>query len=106
VTQSREPRATPTGFVPYGVVDFAVVDLSWHVDALCAETDPEVFFPEKGGSTRAAKAVCAECPVAAECLNFAIDTGQKFGIWGGVPERKRRKLMGLPEDDDVEGVAA
>lgn len=84
-------------------------DIAWQVDALCSETDPEAFFPEKGGSTRQAKAVCAACPVAAECLDYALATGQRFGIWGGVSERKRRALGGLADDvddDDAEGVAA
>jgi len=64
----------------------------WTVDALCAQTDPEAFFPEKGGSTREAKAVCARCTVSAECLTYALDHEERFGIWGGVSERDRRKL--------------
>lgn len=58
--------------------------------ALCAETDPELFFPEKGGSTRTAKELCRSCPAAAECLEFALTTGERFGIWGGQSERNRR----------------
>jgi WhiB family redox-sensing transcriptional regulator len=64
----------------------------WTADALCAQTDPEVFHPEKGGSTRDAKKVCAKCPVQAECLNWALTTGERFGVWGGLSERERRKL--------------
>lgn len=64
----------------------------WRDRALCAETDPEAFFPEKGGSTRAAKRVCASCPVRAECLEFALDGEERFGIWGGLSERERRQL--------------
>ena len=65
---------------------------AWRADALCAETDPEAFFPEKGGSTRDAKRVCAGCPVRAECLEFALAGDERFGIWGGLSERERRKL--------------
>ena len=65
---------------------------TWRLDALCAETDPEAFFPEKGGSTREAKRVCAGCDVRAECLEFALSNDERFGIWGGLSERERRRL--------------
>jgi WhiB family transcriptional regulator, redox-sensing transcriptional regulator len=65
---------------------------SWRLDALCAETDPEAFFPEKGGSTREAKRVCTGCDVRAECLEFALANDERFGIWGGLSERERRRL--------------
>ena len=64
----------------------------WQDSALCAETDPEAFFPEKGGSTRDAKKVCRSCDVRAECLEYALETDQKHGIWGGLSERERRRL--------------
>lgn len=66
--------------------------LSWQEYALCAQTDPEAFFPEKGGSTREAKNVCAACEVRAECLEYALANDERFGIWGGLSERERRKL--------------
>jgi len=64
----------------------------WEKLALCQETAPELFFPEKGESTRAAKAICAQCEVTDECLAFALRTGQRFGIFGGKSERERRAL--------------
>ncbi|MFC5380262.1 WhiB family transcriptional regulator [Aquipuribacter nitratireducens] len=64
----------------------------WKDRALCAETDPEAFFPEKGGSTREAKKVCSSCDVRAECLDFALGNDERFGIWGGLSERERRRL--------------
>ena len=67
-------------------------DVSWRLEALCAETDPEAFFPEKGGSTRDAKRVCSGCSVRAECLEFALANDERFGIWGGLSERERRRL--------------
>jgi WhiB family redox-sensing transcriptional regulator len=67
--------------------------LEWQDDALCAQTDPEAFFPEKGGSTRDAKKVCAECQVNDDCLEYALVTNQRFGIWGGQSERERRRLQ-------------
>jgi len=65
---------------------------AWTADAMCAQTDPEAFFPDKGQSPRAAQAVCARCPVAAECLDYALEIGDRFGIWGGVTAKRRRNL--------------
>lgn len=67
-------------------------ELTWQERALCAQTDPEAFFPEKGGSTREAKRVCLTCEVRAECLEYALGHDERFGIWGGLSERERRKL--------------
>lgn len=66
--------------------------LAWQSESLCAQTDPEAFFPEKGGSTREAKKVCASCEVRTQCLEYALENDERFGIWGGLSERERRKL--------------
>lgn len=66
--------------------------LAWQTDALCAQTDPEAFFPEKGGSTRDAKRICGSCDVRGDCLDYALHNDERFGIWGGLSERERRKL--------------
>ncbi len=68
------------------------VAMGWQERALCAQTDPEAFFPEKGGSTREAKRVCTGCEVRSECLEYALEHDERFGIWGGLSERERRKL--------------
>lgn len=65
---------------------------AWQEEALCAQTDPEAFFPEKGGSTREAKRVCQGCTVRVQCLEYALAQDERFGIWGGLSERERRKL--------------
>lgn len=67
-------------------------DPGWQELALCAQTDPEAFFPEKGGSTREAKRVCLSCEVRQECLEYALGNDERFGIWGGLSERERRRL--------------
>ena len=67
-------------------------ELAWREQALCAQTDPESFFPDKGGSTREAKRVCQGCEVRAECLEYALANDERFGIWGGLSERERRRL--------------
>jgi len=64
----------------------------WAEHALCAQTDPEIFFPDKGGSTREAKAVCGRCDVRPQCLDYALSRVERFGIWGGTSERERRKI--------------
>ena len=64
----------------------------WRDQALCAQTDPEAFFPEKGGSTRAAKELCDSCTVQPECLDYALANDERFGVWGGLSERERRCL--------------
>ena len=69
-----------------------VEELEWQERALCAQTDPEAFFPEKGGSTREAKKVCLSCDVRVECLEYALSQDERFGIWGGLSERERRRL--------------
>jgi WhiB family transcriptional regulator, redox-sensing transcriptional regulator len=65
---------------------------SWQDFALCAETDPEAFFPEKGGSVREAKKICRGCFVRTECLTYALEHEERFGIWGGLSEQERRRL--------------
>lgn len=73
-------------------------ELEWQERALCSQTDPEVFFPEKGGTTRDAKSVCIGCPVRSECLEWALAHDERFGVWGGLSERERRKLKGARSD--------
>ena len=75
----------------------AVADDTWRDHALCRDTDPELFFPI--GTTGAAlvqiehaRAVCRQCPVQADCLDFALSTNQDSGIWGGTSEEERRVL--------------
>jgi WhiB family transcriptional regulator, redox-sensing transcriptional regulator len=59
-------------FLPLESLGQGTPDLSWQERALCAQTDPEAFFPEKGGSTREAKRVCLSCDVRSECLEYAL----------------------------------
>ena len=91
-----DDQVEPDGRVELFLQDTAATEteeeLTWHERALCAQTDPEAFFPEKGGSTREAKKVCVSCEVRAECLEYALENDERFGIWGGLSERERRKL--------------
>jgi WhiB family transcriptional regulator, redox-sensing transcriptional regulator len=74
------------------LLDGSADEAGWQERALCAQTDPEAFFPEKGGSTREAKKVCLTCEVRDDCLEYALMNDERFGIWGGLSERERRKL--------------
>jgi WhiB family redox-sensing transcriptional regulator len=65
---------------------------SWQDFANCLGVDPDLFFPERGASTREAKEVCRGCVVREECLEYALANGEKFGIWGGMSERERRRI--------------
>lgn len=79
-TIERGPRTGP------------VVPATLAVEGLCSQVgDVHLFYPERGGSPKEAKAVCAECPVAALCLEYAI-AANEYGVWGGTTERQRGKI--------------
>lgn len=65
---------------------------AWQQDGHCAQTDPEAFFPEKGGHALDAKRVCWTCPVQAECLEYALENDERYGVWGGLSEYERRRI--------------
>ena len=67
-------------------------EASWQDMANCLGVDPDLFFPERGASTREAKEVCRGCVVREDCLEYALVNGEKFGIWGGMSERERRRI--------------
>ena len=67
-------------------------DSGWQLAANCLSVDPDLFFPERGASTKEAKAVCQGCEVRNDCLEYALANGEKFGIWGGLSERERRRI--------------
>jgi WhiB family redox-sensing transcriptional regulator len=72
-------------------------DADWRTRAACRREDPELFFPVGDTGPAAAqidvaKAVCGRCPVRDECLQWALETGQEAGVWGGLAERERAAL--------------
>jgi len=85
------------------------LDRSWQEYANCLGVDPDLFFPERGASTREAKEVCRGCVVGGDCLEYALNNSEKFGIWGGMSERERRRIRrarALERQAAVEIVAA
>ncbi|MCI5825458.1 MAG: WhiB family transcriptional regulator [Arcanobacterium sp.] len=75
----------------YGTIG-GISDRSWMEDALCAQTDPDIFYPEKGGSTAPATSVCNNCSVRAECLEYAVSNDIRHGIWGGTSDNDRKRI--------------
>jgi WhiB family redox-sensing transcriptional regulator len=65
----------------------------WRGSALCAQVDPDLFFPEKGEKATEALRVCALCEVRAECAAEALANGEEHGVWGGITERTRRRKL-------------
>ena len=83
--------------IPASSLVLANADYSWRRDAVCRDTDPDLFFPV--GTTGyalvqidKAKQVCGDCPVSTDCLQYALDTNQDSGIWGGTSEEERRNI--------------
>jgi len=68
---------------------------SWHQLARCRGVDPEVFYPvsDDDDAAEEAKSICALCPVREPCLEFALSTREKDGVWGGLTERERRRVL-------------
>jgi WhiB family redox-sensing transcriptional regulator len=62
-------------------------------NAACAEVDGDLWYPEKGGATLAAKRICDGCEIKAACLKWSLDNAEPGGMWGGVSENQRRRLL-------------
>lgn len=73
-------------------IDLNDARYAWRAYGACVDEDLELFFPSRGEDTAAAKAICNGCPVKDVCLEVAVANGEKFGIWGGLSERERRRL--------------
>jgi WhiB family redox-sensing transcriptional regulator len=65
----------------------------WAVFSACKGTDPTIFFATTRDDERAALVVCSDCVVKDECLGFAVETRERFGVWGGTTERERKRLL-------------
>jgi WhiB family transcriptional regulator, redox-sensing transcriptional regulator len=75
--------------------EIRIEELWWHGEAACRDVDPEIFYPERGGSAQPAREVCAGCPVRQECLEYALNDPDAFynGIWGGTASHERRRIL-------------
>ncbi len=81
-----------SGIFDLGYGTSGLSDRAWMEDALCAQTDPDIFYPEKGGSTAPATSVCNNCAVRAECLEYAVTNDIRHGIWGGTSDNDRKRI--------------
>lgn len=82
----------PTDPLREALATFLRGDLSWQDEASCAQIGGDVWYPDKGAVPFAGKRTCAACPVREECLEYALDNDEKWGTWGGLSPRERRKL--------------
>jgi WhiB family transcriptional regulator, redox-sensing transcriptional regulator len=83
--------------IPASSLLLGAADYSWRTDAICRDTDPDLFFPigTTGGAIsqiEKAKEVCGQCPVKVDCFDYAMETNQDSGIWGGTSEDERRDI--------------
>jgi len=67
-------------------------ELDWRLLGTCRQVDPELWYPDKGASVKDPKRVCRSCPVRDQCLEYAMDHDERYGVWGGLSERERRRL--------------
>ena len=65
---------------------------SWRRQGNCLGVNADLFFPERGEPTAPAKKVCFGCVVREDCLEYALEAGEKWGVWGGLSERERRRI--------------
>lgn len=82
----------PHGGAPEDTGQPEAVAESWQMFANCLGVDSDLFFPERGASQKEAKEVCQGCVVREYCLEYALANGERFGIWGGLSERERRRI--------------
>ena len=82
-------RASPVEGEPLTEVN---LDTSWMVQGRCRDLPPEIFFPSDGVGVEVARRYCAECPVKALCLEYALENHIEHGVWGGASERERRRI--------------
>lgn len=67
--------------------------MSWEDDARCRTHDPEIFFVPRVAFERRAKTICSRCTVRTECLAYALEARIDFGIWGGLNDKERRRML-------------
>lgn len=71
----------------------APMNLTWRQHSACRGTDPDIFYPVSDEEAEPAKAICATCPVREPCLEYALSTRERDGVWGGATERERRRMI-------------
>lgn len=78
-----------TEFIPIPITE----ERPWVVFSACRDKEPGIFFPEDRKAADEALAICATCPVRVDCLEYAVEADIRYGVWGGLTERQRRRLV-------------
>jgi WhiB family redox-sensing transcriptional regulator len=73
--------------------DGGTMDTEWMSVGKCRDLSPTIFFPSDGVGVQVAQRICAECPVADACLQYALEERVDHGVWGGKSERERRRML-------------
>src|SRR5690348_6062526 len=81
------------GTLDQAPLDPSAAELTWMRDGKCRGIDPAEFFPSDGLGVDRARRVCEDCPVRAECLEYALEYRIEHGVWGGASERERRRIL-------------
>ena len=68
-------------------------ELEWRMLGACRGLDASIFYPDDDEEAEVAKEVCAQCGVQGTCLEYALSTREKVGVWGGATERERRRIV-------------
>jgi len=69
------------------------MDAEWMAEGKCREVAADTFFPSDGLGVIRAQRICAKCPVAEQCLEYALENHIDHGVWGGRSERERRRIL-------------
>lgn len=85
----------------YRLRELLVASRAWRDQAACRGEDTAHFYPKRGQDLHVPRAICNTCPVAEQCLEYALDAGEKYGLWGGTSERERRRLRALRRQGDA-----
>jgi len=95
-----------SGEIQLPFFEHAGLDRAWAAQGACRGVETSFFFPERGDSSVAIKAICRACPVKGECLRYALEAREKYGTWGGASENDRRRMWsaigkGITTIDDL-----
>lgn len=93
--RSLPKRAPSLPYTSLAEYDWGYLDAPWRKEGLCLDADPDLFFPDQGVPNKEGRAICEACPVQTECLSFAIENGERHGIWGGLTQDERADMVYL-----------
>lgn len=93
--RSLPKRAPALSYTSLSEYDWGYLDAPWRKEGACLDADPDLFFPDQGVPNKEGRAICESCPVQTECLTFALENGERHGIWGGLTQDERSDMAYL-----------